>query len=444
MEIAITVLLLVSGGMIYNYAYRKKIYREIDRLEAWKIAIMNRPITDELSKVKQLNMTGETEQLFERWRQLWDDIVATRLPAVEEKLFDVEEFLDKYRYTKAKGVLRDIEQMLRKTEEDIQTILHELDELVGSEEQNRTEIEQLKTVYRDAKKTLLAYRHTFGSAEEKLTEKLESIHHEFQRFEELTNAGNYLAAREVVLFLKKELNGFSQMLQDIPEMLTECQSTIPAQLAELLDGYKEMEEAGYILGHLQIEREMAEKQEKLRQSVEMIRHLRVEEAKQAIEEIKEEVDALYDLLEKEVMAHRYVKTEIDQIEEQLYRLSEEAKQTSVETSFVQQSYRLSAQDLEKYRSIEKQIQQLVKRFSLVQARVMEEQTAHSIIKEELEQLLVQMQMMKEEHEQFREMLQTLRKNELAAREKLHDMRRKLSEAIRSVKKKPVARPAGSV
>ncbi|MBB5324475.1 septation ring formation regulator [Anoxybacillus tepidamans] len=434
MEIAITVLLLVSGGMIYNYAYRKKIYREIDRLEAWKIAIMNRPITDELSKVKQLNMTGETEQLFERWRQLWDDIVATRLPAVEEKLFDVEEFLDKYRYTKAKGVLRDIEQMLRKTEEDIQTILHELDELVGSEEQNRTEIEQLKTVYRDAKKTLLAYRHTFGSAEEKLTEKLESIHHEFQRFEELTNAGNYLAAREVVLFLKKELNGFSQMLQDIPEMLTECQSTIPAQLAELLDGYKEMEEAGYILGHLQIEREMAEKQEKLRQSVEMIRHLRVEEAKQAIEEIKEEVDALYDLLEKEVMAHRYVKTEIDQIEEQLYRLSEEAKQTSVETSFVQQSYRLSAQDLEKYRSIEKQIQHLVKRFSLVQARVMEEQTAHSIIKEELEQLLVQMQMMKEEHEQFREMLQTLRKDELAAREKLHDMRRKLSEAIRSVKK----------
>lgn len=154
MEIAITVLLLVSGGMIYNYAYRKKIYREIDRLEAWKIAIMNRPITDELSKVKQLNMTGETEQLFERWRQLWDDIVATRLPAVEEKLFDVEEFLDKYRYTKAKGVLRDIEQMLRKTEEDIQTILHELDELVGSEEQNRTEIEQLKTVYRDAKKNV--------------------------------------------------------------------------------------------------------------------------------------------------------------------------------------------------------------------------------------------------------------------------------------------------
>jgi septation ring formation regulator len=434
MEITVMILLLISGGMIYNYVYRKKMYREIDRLESWKIAIMNRPITDELSKVKQLNMTGETEQLFERWRHQWDEIIATKLPDVEEKLFDVEEFLDKYRYTKAKEVLREVERMLFKIEEEIQMILNELDELIGSEEQNRTEIEELKEIYRNAKKTLLAYRHTFGTAEEKLTEKLENIHNEFQRFEELTNSGNYLAAREVVLFLKKELNELSQMLHDIPELLTECQTTVPTQLEELLDGYKEMEEAGYILDHLQIEKEVAEKQEKLQRYIEMISDLRVEEAKQAILEVKEEIETLYDLLEKEVIAHQYVKTEMGKIEEQLYRLSEEAKETSEETLFVQQSYRLSAQDLEKYRSIEKQIHQLVKRFSLIQARVMEEQTAHSIIKEELEQLLLQINMMKEEHEQFREMLQTLRKDELVAREKVSEMKKKLSEAIRLIKK----------
>ncbi|QPA30379.1 septation ring formation regulator EzrA [Thermaerobacillus caldiproteolyticus] len=434
MEIAVMILLLMCGVMIYNYIYRKRLYQEIDRLEAWKIAIMNRPITDELSKVKRLNMTGETEQLFERWRHQWDEIVATQLPMVEEKLFDTEELLDKYRYQKAKALLREIEHTLRKIEEDIQTILHELEELVGSEEQNRTEIEELKQIYRNAKKTLLAYRHTFGDAEVKLNEKLDEIHSEFQRFEDLTNSGNYLAAREVVLSLKQELSVFSQMLHDIPELFNECQTTIPAQLAELLDGYKEMNESGYILDHLQIEQEVAEKQEKLQQYIEMIHDLRVEEAKQAIGEIKEEIDTLYDLLEKEVIAHQYVKEEVGKIKEQLYQLSEEAKETSEETLFVQQSYRLSAQDLEKYRSIEKQIHQLVKRFSLIQARMIEEQTAHSILKEELEQLVAQIKMMKEEHEQFRDMLQTLRKDELIAREKLSDMKKKLSEAIRLVKK----------
>ncbi|WP_027409637.1 septation ring formation regulator EzrA [Anoxybacillus tepidamans] len=434
MEIAVMLLLLASGGMIYNYAYRKKLYREIDRLEAWKITIMNRPVTDELSRVKQLNMTGETEQLFEKWRQQWDDIVASRLPSVEEELFDAEELLDKYRYGKAKEVLRGIEQTLRKVEEDIQAILHELEELIGSEEQNRTEIEQLKVAYRDTKKALLAYRHTFGVAEEKLTEKLDAIHNEFQKFEELTNTGNYLAAREVVLFLKKELNELSQMLHDVPELLNDCETTIPAQLAELLEGYKEMEEAGYILSHLHIEREVAEKQEKLQQYIQLIGELRVEEAKQAIEETKEEIETLYDLLEKEVIAHRYVQTEMKSIEEQLYDLGEEAKETGAETLLVQQIYRLSEQNLEKHRSMEKQIQQLIKRFSLIQERVMEGKTAHTIIKEEIEQLFGQVQMLKEEHEQFREMLQALRKDELTARENLNSMRKKLSEAVRLVRK----------
>ncbi|GGJ67817.1 septation ring formation regulator [Anoxybacillus voinovskiensis] len=434
MEIAVTMLLLASGGMIYNYMYRKKMYREIDRLEAWKIAIMNRQVTEELSKVKQLNMTGETEQLFERWRQQWDDIVTIRLPEIEEKLFDVEEFLDKYRYAKAKAVLREIEQALRKIEEDIQTILHELDELVGSEEQNRTEIEQLKTLYREAKKTLLAYRHTFGEAEENLARKLEEIQQGFQRFEELTNDGNYLAAREAVFVLKQQLTDVSNMLQEIPALLTECQTAVPAQLSELVEGYQEMKEAGYILDHLDIEQEIAKQQEKLPQCLDMIRTLELEEAKRLLEEIKSDIDALYDLLEKEVLAYQYVKTEMGQLQEQLEQLDEEAKQTGAETLFVQQSYRLSTKDLEKYRSIEKQIQQLAKRFVFIQARALEERTAHSLIKEELESLAGQMQLLKEEHEQFREMLQTLRKDELAAREKLREMRHQLSEAVRYVKK----------
>ena len=49
---------------------KRKYYSEVDRYESWKIDIMNRPVLDEMSKVKQLNMTGQTEELFERWPTL--------------------------------------------------------------------------------------------------------------------------------------------------------------------------------------------------------------------------------------------------------------------------------------------------------------------------------------------------------------------------------------
>ncbi len=43
-------------------------------------------------------------------------------------------------------------------------ILAELEELIGSEEKNRIEMEQLKEYYRSARKTVLAHQHSFGPA----------------------------------------------------------------------------------------------------------------------------------------------------------------------------------------------------------------------------------------------------------------------------------------
>lgn len=106
----------------------------MDRLETWKIDLFNRPVLDEMSKVKQLNMTGQTEELFERWRTQWDDVVTMKLPNLEEMLFDAEEYIDRYRFKKAKTIQLEISRNLQETEDQIKKILEELHELVGSEE----------------------------------------------------------------------------------------------------------------------------------------------------------------------------------------------------------------------------------------------------------------------------------------------------------------------
>jgi septation ring formation regulator len=434
MGIVWVILLLAAGAIAYNHLHRKRMYREIDGLEEWKIRLMNEPVPDELAKVKQLNMTGETEQLFERWRQQWDDIVAVKLPNVEEQLFDAETLLDKYRYRKARRLLGQTADALRRVEEEIQQIICEVNELIGSEEQSRVEIEELRTAHREAKKTLLAYRYTFGAAADLLDVRLAEAEKQFQLFAELTEAGNYLAARDVVLALKQELNRLAAMMEDIPALLGECQTSLPAQLAELADGYREMEQSGYVLDHLDIERALAEKQEKIQRCLAMIGELRIEEAKQTLAGLKEEIEALYDSLEQEVLAHQYVQTEMPRIGGMLEELAAAAKETGAEALFVQQSYHLPPGDVEKYRSIEKQLQKLQKRFWLIHDRAAEAKTAYSLLREELEQLTSQIDMMKEEHEQFRRMLQTLRKDELIAREKLDDMRKTLSEAVRLVQK----------
>ncbi|MDE5052331.1 septation ring formation regulator EzrA [Niallia taxi] len=49
-----------------GYFIRRKYYGIVDELERWKIDIVNRPVLTELSKVKKLNMIGQTEELFDK------------------------------------------------------------------------------------------------------------------------------------------------------------------------------------------------------------------------------------------------------------------------------------------------------------------------------------------------------------------------------------------
>ena len=172
MEYIIGGITILFGIFLTGFFTKKKYYKESDRLEKWKMELTSRPVLEEMQKVKQLNMNGQTEERFERWRNDWDEIVTEVLPDLEELLFDAEEYIDKYRFKKTKTVQKEIETVLNDTEEKINQILSELEELVGSEEKNRIEIEELREIYRESKKTLLAHQHSFGKAEKSLEQRL--------------------------------------------------------------------------------------------------------------------------------------------------------------------------------------------------------------------------------------------------------------------------------
>lgn len=170
--VVVVLLALLMAGLVV----RRKHNAEIGRLDKEKLQIQHYPIFEELAKVKALNMNGQTEELFENWRNRWLDVVDKQIPKIDELLFDAEEFVDRFKFNKATNTERDIEQELTKCEQVRVQIITELDELIGSEEKNRIEIEQLKEYYRSARKTILAHQHSFGPALEALEKSLSNSH----------------------------------------------------------------------------------------------------------------------------------------------------------------------------------------------------------------------------------------------------------------------------
>ena len=431
--IIIAIIVLIALFAV-GFMFRRKHNIVIERLENEKHQIQNKPILEEMTKVKQLNMNGQTEEMFENWRNSWTQVMDIHMPEIDGMLFDAEESIDKFRFKRATVIEKEIEQRIQQSDEQMSKILRELEQLIGSEEKNRVEMDQLKEQYRAARKTLLAHQHSFGAAAVPLEKKLEQFGPQFEEYDQLTDTGNYLQAREIVIGMNEEAQYVFALLQDIPSLLTDVQNKIPASIHDLRSGQREMEAQSYYLEHLEMTAQLDKLDEELILMKESIIQLDIADVKIRVEQMKDEIESFYDMLEREVMAKRYVDQHRQPTEMRLAEVTTITRQTSDEAAYVQQSYRLPEKDAEIPLVCLKQIETLQKRYDLLAQRASEDQLAYSSLQEELTLISTDLENLYEEQDRFSNSLKNLRIDENRARKNLDELKRLLHETDRMIHK----------
>ncbi|WP_264988045.1 septation ring formation regulator EzrA [Lysinibacillus piscis] len=434
MEYIIIPIILLLILAIVGFMMRRKHIAIIAKLENEKLQIQHNPINEEISRVKSLNMNGETEEMFERWRNSWDEVIDVHMTKIDSLLFDAEDQINRLRFKKAILIEREIEDYIIKCEEDKNRILDELNELIGSEEKNRIEIEQLKEYYRSARKTLLAHQHSFGIALPALEKKLEVFVEQFEEFDKLTEEGNYLKAREIVIHLNHESQQTFEYINDVPAILTELQVKLPGAVQELRNGQREMEEKSYYLQHLELNETLNQFEEQFVALKKELAALNLVVVKPRVLEINEEIDRLYDLLEKEVIAKNYVDQNCDRLLSSITNVISSTKLISDEATYVQQSYRLHEKDVEIPKIALKQLEALQRRYDLLAMRVKEEKSAYSSLQEELITISDELERIHEEQEHLSNTMKKLRIDENKAREQISNLKKILQDTDRLLNK----------
>ncbi|MGE7688229.1 septation ring formation regulator EzrA [Lysinibacillus sp. NPDC097214] len=434
MEYIIIPVILLLILTIVGFMMRRKHTTIIAKLENEKSQIQNNPINEEISKVKSLNMNGETEEMFERWRNSWDEVIDVHMTKIDSLLFDAEDQINRLRFNKATLIEREIEEYIKKCEQDKDKILEELNELIGSEEKNRIEIEQLKEYYRSARKTLLAHQHSFGVALPALEKKLETFVQKFEEFDVLTSEGNYLQAREIVIGLNQESQQTFEYINDVPSILTELQVKLPGAVQELRSGQREMEEQSYYLQHLELTEELNKFDEEFVTLKSELAELNLNVVKPRVTDINEEIDHFYDLLEKEVIAKNYVDQNCDRLLSSITNVISSTRLVSDEATFVQQSYRLNEKDAEIPKAALKQLEALQRRYDLLAMRVREEKSAYSSLQEELIEINDELEQIHEEQGHLSNTMKKLRIDENKARTQVENLKKTLQETDRLLNK----------
>ncbi|WKA52310.1 septation ring formation regulator EzrA [Planococcus liqunii] len=434
MKYIIIAVIILLAIIVVGLLFRKKHNAEIERLEQLKLQIQNKPILEELTKVKQLNMNGQTEEMFERWREIWTEIMDLHIPKIDALLFDADDAINRFRFGKATELEKDIEVRIDDVDRHMNEILSELEELIGSEEKNRSEMDVMKDQYRLARKNLLAHQHSYGAAAAPLEKKLEAFSPLFEEYDRLTAEGNYLKARTTVMGLSEEGDYVFSLIDEIPALLTDINSKIPSYINELRNGIREMESQSYYLNHLELTRQLDRMEDELVGMKEEVARLNVDETKEKAEEMKERIDSFYEILEKEVKAKHFVDYYKAETGRHLELINRDARDMHDECLFVQQSYKISESDAAIPKACLEKLEELNRRFDLFKSRTEEDQSAYSNLEEELVYIREELAKIDVTQHDFTESLKSLRIGENEARRKVEDLKRRLQETDRMLHK----------
>ncbi|MFD1851870.1 septation ring formation regulator EzrA [Oceanobacillus bengalensis] len=434
MEYIIGIILLVIVLLVIGLILRKRIYDIVDKHENWKLDIMGRDIASQLSRIKGLNLSGETQERFEAWKERWESIITKELPDIEEHLFDAEESADRFRIKKAKQILKDAENILQSIEQDIEQLLNGLEELLESEETSRKEVEELEPTIKLLRKTLSQNRYQYGKAELHFEVEIDSLEEAFGKYHELVDSGNYLEAKDLVIEIRTREEELEEQIEKFPAIYKNCKHELPAQLDNLSVGIKEMKEEGYRVNHLAFEKEIQAYQAKLSNLMQSLEKGDLEEPERMLNEIEERISEMYQLLEKEAIAKSYLETKMPGFQETVYYLSDKFDVTKSEVEELKKAYFLEDSDMEKYLSLGKGINALREQLEETSAGMNDTEIGHTELRDRLDSGLEKIEHLEVALEEFKEGVRTLRKDELEARDRLDDMRKQLYNLNRKLKK----------
>ena len=423
----IVIILIVIGIMFYLRSNKRKIVGEA---EERKLKVQRLPFEENLEKLSNLNLKGETRTKYDAFKQDTLDYTNNYLAPVEEKIHDAEIQLDKFQFSGAQSDIDDAHDLMDRYEEGYRAQVEEVDEIVALHKENEEVFEKCKTDYREMKRDVLANRHQFGEAAAPLEKRIESFEPELEQYTTLKEEGNYVQAHNHIMGLNQSINEIKDYMDEIPELIREAQKELPGQFQDLKYGCRDLKVNGYDLDHVKIDGTLQSLKTELNFVEPMISRLELDNANDKLEQINNKLDEMYDLIEHEVKAKNEVEETKEQITDELFKAREMNYTLRTEIDYIRENYFINESDVHSIRQHENEIQNLVAVYDDILKEMAKSAVRYSEVKDNLEYLDDHVKVINEKQETLQNHLIQLREDEADAEDNLLRVQSKKEEVYR--------------
>lgn len=428
----IIIIVLAAVTAAITYFMRNKYYSQINELDQEKNKVLKQAPYTELKEVAELNITGQSYELRKNLEKKWHDIESVKYPKLENYLFDAEQATDRYRLPESKKSQDAAKEAIGEINTEISDLKEALTELIEREQANLEKIDLIKKRYHEVRKSLLAYSFSFGPASESFERKLSEMENDFTEFSEFTVSGDHEEANRIVENLRENIKETEEQMEEIPPLLEKIDEVYDKQLLDLREGYESMIENGYLFPEDTILTDIEELKKDQQVIYDYIRNLKLEKANKAIETLAENIDNLYEKMEKEVEAKPLVADLVEDTKRGIYYLQEENRRLNHAVNRLSQSYILIHNEPSIISRLEGQVKECKEDFDKLNERLKEQAIPYSIVYDVLDAMFNQLDHLNNEYRKVSEYLESYRKEEvelkndmLAMEQAMYEMKRYL-------------------
>ena len=434
--IILVLVIVIIAAVLYliGYFMSKKNQEQLDELEVRKEALFDLPVFEEIDDIKKMHLVGQSQNSFREWNQRWVELSTRSFAELESQIYEVENQNEIFRFMKAKKAVVEANETMTEMEAEVEVIRNGLKELRESEERNSLEVQKALDVYEELSKSLKDDKASFGPAYSEIQKQLRNVEIEFTQFVTLNTSGDPIEAREVLEDAERHTYELEDLMKRIPPMYEELNETFPDQLKEIEEGYNQLLADDYVFPEQNFAEEIQHAKKRVENSMADLEKIEIAAVEVANRDTATAIDALYEVMEREIEAKKYVVTNQKIIDDYISHSLKNNRQLMIELDHVSQSYTLNNNELGRSRGFQTEIEEIIRRQKDLEPRMKEHTVPYSEIQAFYKECYKILDDIENQQLEIDASLKELRKGEKVAQEKVDEYEFRLRSIKRYVEK----------
>ena len=424
----VTIIILIVIFALRNSKQNKKLKQSISELEKEKNLIINAPILNELSKVEALVKDDKLKYKYDNWQHKFDDIRNIYIPKVTDMLLDADDLVARKKYKELKTLLADIELKIYRLREKTNTLLSEIKEITLSEEKNRNQIVKLKNKYRGIKQDYEKNKADYKPVNNQIELQFENIEKRFQEFEIVMEKKDYDEINYLVKGITEMIDHIEYVVKEVPAILIMCNELIPGKIEDISSLYIKMTRELYQLDYLNVEYNIKETEKKVKDVLDRVKVLNLEDVVFELKTIVNYYDSLYSDFEYEKICKKTFESNVKSFKTKLIRTNKIISNLMGQIDSLSETYDLKEEDVKRLNIINDETRKIKDSYNNLMDCSKNHTFPYSKLVKELDVLMIKVSKLEESLNYDLKTIGSMKDDEIRAREQLDNIKNLLKKA----------------